>query len=80
MISPLCSKTPPKASFKPIFAIEVPVYEPVLSEQQIQRLQIALKNLPDLDLKTSWDMPELTQDATQNQAGVKESSSSNPRT
>lgn len=79
MISPLCSKTPPKASFKPIFAIEVPVYEPVLSEQQIQRLQTALKNLPDLDFRTSWNLPEDIQDPTQDQTGVKESSSSNPK-
>lgn len=72
-------KTPPKAPFKPIFAIEVPVCEPVLSEQQIQRLQTALKNLPGLDFRASWNIPEDTQDATQDQAGVKESSSSNPK-
>ncbi|QUY45571.1 hypothetical protein [Acaryochloris marina] len=78
MISPLCPKTLPKAPFKPIFAIEVPVYEPVLSEQQIQRLQTALKNLPGLDFRMSWTLPEMTQDATQDQAGVKESSSSAP--
>lgn len=57
--------------------------DPTLSRQDardyVDRLQTTLKDIPGLDLKTSWDIPEDIQDATQDQAGVKESSSSNPK-
>ncbi|WP_187152971.1 hypothetical protein [Acaryochloris marina] len=44
----------------------------------MNRLQTAFKDIPGLYLKTSWDIPEVTQAATQDQARVKESSSSAP--
>lgn len=77
MISPLCSKTPPQV----VFAIEVTGCDAFMSEERVKaclgQLQIALKNLSDLDLKRSWTQPSLIQDATQDQTGLGQSSSPN---
>ena len=51
-----------KAPLQIIVGFNVPVYNPVLTKQTakacVERLRITLKDIPDLDLKTSWDVPQ----------------------
>ena len=65
-----------------VFCFNVTRCDALMSEERVKacmdRLQTALKDIPGLDFRASWDIPKVTEDAPQDQAGVGESSRFDP--
>lgn len=74
---------PPKTPLKLVFTAEVTELPPLLAQQKardcLRQIEAALKDIPGLNFKTSWGGRRDTQDAIQDQSGVKESSIPDPR-
>ncbi|BDM83537.1 hypothetical protein [Acaryochloris marina] len=74
----------PDTPIQVVYTIKVPAgCDAFMSKQEardsLDKLQTVHKDMPGLDLKASWDSPEVVQENSQDQARARESSSSNPK-